>query len=136
MFERGEIVFFSFLRPLTAAFLNDPKADDVFQQAHRTAETDLVRETERARMVVYDGLRPFDAHERPCAGTQIGPVPAARGNGGDRRAGVVRATGDDFDLRQADFRGEIFFHRAEPGAGRADGREHFIAQAEHAQKFR
>ena len=47
LFERGEIVFFAFLRPLAAAFLHDPKADDVFEQAHGIAETDFVREAER-----------------------------------------------------------------------------------------
>ena len=31
-----------------------------------------------AALVVDDGLRPFDAHERPGAGTQVGPVLAAR----------------------------------------------------------
>jgi len=52
-----------------------------------------------------------------------------------RRAGVMRAGGDDFDLRQAGFAGEFHFQRAEPRAGRAEGREHGLAQPERAEKF-
>ena len=106
--------WFPCLRPMPAAFLHEPEADDVFEQAHGVAETDFVGETEVAALVGDDGLRPFDAHERPGAGTEVGPVLAARRDGGDRRAGVVRTGGDDFDLRQAGFGRRDFF-----SAGRA-----------------
>ena len=66
--------FLAFLRPLAAAFLDQPEADDVFEQAHGIAEADFVGESEIAALVGDDGLRPFDAHERPGAGTQVGPV--------------------------------------------------------------
>ena len=48
---------------MPAAFLNDPEADDVLEEADGIAKANLVGELERARLVIDDGLRPFDTDD-------------------------------------------------------------------------
>ena len=86
--------------PRAAAFLQDPEPGDVLEKADGAAEADFVGEAGFARGVGDDGRGKFRAEQRPGAGAEIGPVVAPGGNGGDGRAGVVRAGGDDLRLRR------------------------------------
>ena len=135
LFEFGELHFLAGLGPVTARFLNEPEADDVLEQADGVAVADFIGETQRARKFGDDRIGRFDAHQRPGAGAQVGPVPAIGRNGGNRRTRVVRTRGDDFHGRQTDFGSEIGFHRAESGSAGTDGREQILAQAERGKQF-
>ena len=83
-----------FLCPITAALLDDPKPGDVFEQAHRAAVADLVCEIQFAAEVRDDWFGHLDAHQRPGAGAQKGPVLAA-GRQSRHRGGCVVGTGGD-----------------------------------------
>ena len=123
------------LRPMAAAFLNQPKPGNVFQQAHRVAVTDLIGEVQLATRLVDDRLRRFNAHQRPGARTQKGPVLAGGRQTRNRSACVVRTGGDDLNVLQAGLLRDIGTHRSEDGARGDNSRKQSVRQSEREKQF-
>ena len=57
-----------------AAFLNQPQTHDVLEQAVRAVDTTFVGDVQLQCPLRQDGMRQFETHQRPCPGTDIGPV--------------------------------------------------------------
>ena len=66
--------FAAVLVPHPAAFLHQPQAGDVLQQADRVAHAALVGEVQLAALVVDHRLRRLDAHQRPGAEADVAPI--------------------------------------------------------------
>jgi len=86
--------------PCAAAFLQDPKARNVFQEANRPSDAHFIGEPGLARR--FGNHRPgkFRAEQRPGARTEVGPITPGGGYGGNRVASIVRTTGDHLGRRQ------------------------------------
>ena len=118
------------LHPGTAAFLDDPEADDVFQQTHGAAVTDFIGEI-RFAAGVGDERRPsLDSHKRPGAGTDIGPILATGRNSRDGGTGVMRTSSDHLNRRQTGFTGDFRPQCSQAGAGGNNPRKNPGGQTE------
>src|SRR5207247_5084921 len=114
--------------PITAAFLNDPETGDVFEESHGIAVTDFVREVQFPARVVNDRFGQFDAHQRPGAGTQEGPILTGGGQAGHGGGSVVRTGGDDLYVLQIGLLVNVGTQRAQHGSRGDNLRKEFGRQ--------
>ena len=121
--------------PITAAFLNDPETGDVFEESHRIAVADFVREVQFPARVVNDRFGQFDAHQRPGAGTQEGPILTGGGQACYGGGSVVRAGGNDLYVLQIGLLGNVGTQRAQHGARRDNLRKQFGRQPQGLNQF-
>lgn len=128
--EGDVVVFFSVERELASAFLDEPEAHDVFEEADGATDAAFVGVVIAERFGVDDGVGEFDAHEGPGAGADVAPTLALRGDGGDGAAGVVTGGGDDGGGLHAAFGGDVAFELSDDGSAGDDGWEDFGGEAE------
>ena len=105
--ELGVAVIVPLALKLSAAFLHQPQAHDVLEEADRAADAALVGVVVTERFGVDDWLRDFDAHQRPRAGADIAPVVPGGGDGGNRAGRIVTGGGDHGNPFNFAFRGHI-----------------------------
>ncbi len=109
--------------PVPSAFLNEPEAGDVFQEADGAFDAAFVGEVILESGGIDPRLGEFDAHERPGAGAEVYPVIAPAGDGCDGGAGVMGCGGDDEGIGEViagEFLLQVLREGAEDGAGLND----------------
>src|SRR6185503_13084682 len=95
-----------------------------------------VREAALAGDVSRAGARQNGADERPCSGTDVGPIAVARGNASDGGGRVVAGGGDEARAVEGRKRGEWAGEPAKVGAGGNEFRRGGQVQTECGEDLR
>lgn len=92
--------------PRAPAFLDQPEAGNVFQQAHGTIDAAFVGDIPLQRLLIDDRLRKLGAQKRPGAAAQISEILLPGGDGDHRGGGVVFGYGHHRQRGDAQFLAE------------------------------